>query len=181
MPPAREVTLLMSPTITTERLLLEPYVPGDVEDFVALFTDEDVSRWMGDGPESEENNRAVFDRIFSHVYPNKRFDIWAVRENGRFVGHAEIKDTTDIDGFEIIYALARHAWGRGLGTELAARLVAYGFEELNLTEVHATVHPDNPASLAALGKVGFHVTDTIEDDSGRTVVLTCRREDQIAG
>jgi RimJ/RimL family protein N-acetyltransferase len=168
----------MTPTITTDRLLLEPYLPEDVDDFVALFTDADVSRWMGDGPESEESNRAVFGRIFSHVYPTHRFDVWAVRENGHYVGHAEIKDTTDINGFEIIYALARHAWGRGLGTELAARLVAYGFDELDLTEVHATVHPDNTASLAALQKIGFHVTDTIDDESGQTVVLTCRTEDR---
>jgi hypothetical protein len=52
----------------TERLLLERYVPEDADAFVALFQDTKVSQWMGDGPSSEEDDRALFGRIFTKVY-----------------------------------------------------------------------------------------------------------------
>ncbi|MCG3039556.1 GNAT family N-acetyltransferase [Streptomyces sp. S1A] len=168
----------LPPPLRTERLLLEPYVPGDEEDFVALFQDTRVSRWMGDGPSSEAEDRALFGRVFTKVYARGLFDVWAVRERagGRYVGHAEIKRTDDADGHEIVYALTPAAWGSGLGTEVAEALVAHGFTALGLTEVHATVDAANTASLALLERIGFaHVRDITEDDGGTTRVLTRRR------
>ncbi|MEU6315274.1 GNAT family N-acetyltransferase [Streptomyces sp. NPDC047014] len=166
----------MTSVLRTERLCLEPYVPGDEEDFVALFQDVRVSRWMGEGPSTEAEDRALFGRIFTHVYARDLFDVWAVRQDGRFVGHAEIKRTEETGGHEIIYALAPAAWGAGLGTEIAEAVVAYGFGALGLTEVHATVAAPNTVSLALLGRIGFtHVRDVMESDGSTTRVLTRRR------
>ncbi|MGC5410494.1 GNAT family N-acetyltransferase, partial [Streptomyces sp. DT225] len=47
----------MTPSLRSERLVLEPYAPADEEAFVALFLDPRVSRWMGDGPWPEERYR----------------------------------------------------------------------------------------------------------------------------
>lgn len=166
----------MTPTLRTERLLLEPYAPADEDGFVALFQDERVSRWMGDGPQSADEDRVLFGRIFSKVYAEGLFDVWAVRQGGRLVGHAEIKRTDDVDGYELIYALDPEVWGSGLGTELAEAIVAYGFGTLGLTEVHGTVAAPNSVSLALLEKIGFqHVRDIDEDDGSVTRVLTRRR------
>ncbi|GAB7104613.1 GNAT family N-acetyltransferase [Streptomyces phaeofaciens JCM 4814] len=166
----------MTPTLRTARLALDPYLPGDEESFVALFQDPRVSRWMGDGPASEEDDRALFRRVFTKVYAHNLFDVWAVRRDGRLIGHAEIKPTEDSGGHEIVYALLPEVWGSGLGTELAEGLVAHGFDTLGLTEVHATVAAENEASLALLGRIGFaHVRDIPEDDGGVTRLLTRRR------
>ncbi|MFK8907131.1 GNAT family N-acetyltransferase [Streptomyces sp. YS-3] len=163
-----------SPTLRTGRLLLERYTPADEEDFVALFQDTRVSRWMGDGPASEAEDRALFGRVFTRVYAEERFDVWAVRREGRLVGHAEIKWTEQVGGHEIIYALAPGAWGQGLGLELARAVVSYGFDTLGLTEVHATVAEPNKASLVLLDRLGFeHVRDITEEDGSTTRVLTC--------
>ncbi|MFI6848957.1 GNAT family N-acetyltransferase [Kitasatospora sp. NBC_00085] len=165
----------MTPTLRTERLLLDPYVPGDEEGFVALFQDTRVSQWMGDGPASEEEDRALFGRIFTKVYARSLFDVWAVRRDGLLVGHAEIKPTDVTGGHEIVYALAPAAWGLGLGTELAEALTAYGFGTLGLAEVHATVAAPNQASLTLLHRIGFeHVRDIEEDDGSTTRVLVRR-------
>ncbi|MFF5772079.1 GNAT family N-acetyltransferase [Streptomyces californicus] len=166
----------MTPTLRTERLLLEPYVPEDEEDFVALFQDTDVSRWMGDGPSTEAEDRALFGRVFTKVYAQDLFAVWAVRRDGELVGHAEIKRTEAVDGHEIIYALAPAAWGIGLGTELARALLDHGFGTLGLFEVHATVAAENTASLTLLERIGFeHTRDIEEDDGSTTRVLTRRR------
>lgn len=166
----------MPSTLRTQRLLLTPYAPDDEEDFVTLFQDTRVSRWMGDGPSPEADDRALFGRIFSKVYARDLFDVWAVRRDGRLIGHAEIKRTDEVDGHEIVYALSPTAWGNGLGSELAEALVAYGFGTLGLAEVHATVAAENDASLRLLGRVGFaHVRDIEEEDGGITRVLTASR------
>lgn len=168
----------MTPVLLTDRLVLEPYVPADEEAFVALFGDTRVSRWMGDGPQSEEADRALFRRVFTHVYDVDGFDVWAVRENGVLIGHAEIKPTEVSGGHELIYALVHAAWGRGLGTELAAAIVAHGFESLGLPEVHATIAESNTASLAVMRKLGFeHVRDIRNEDGGVTVLLTLKRQE----
>ncbi|MFJ8749082.1 GNAT family N-acetyltransferase [Streptomyces sp. NPDC102441] len=165
----------MPPTLRTERLLLEPYVPEDEEGFVALFQDTRMSQWMGDGPASEAADRALFGRIFTKVYAQDLFDVWAVRRDGLLVGHAEIKPTDVVAGHEIIYALAPAAWGFGLGAELAEAIVAYGFDTLGLTKVHATVAAPNKASLTLLDRIGFeHVRDIEEDDGSTTRVLARR-------
>ncbi|MFE5490076.1 GNAT family N-acetyltransferase [Streptomyces virginiae] len=167
----------MTPVLRTERLLLDPYTPGDEEAFVALFQDTRVSRWMGDGPTTEAEDRALFGRVFTKVYAEDLFDVWAVRRDGRLVGHAEIKRTDEVDGHEIIYALAPEAWGSGLGTEIAEAVVRHAFDGMGLTEVHATVAAPNTASLALLARIGFtHVRDVREDDGSTTRVLTRHRE-----
>ncbi|NUP28573.1 MAG: GNAT family N-acetyltransferase [Nocardia sp.] len=163
----------MTSTLRTQRLVLARYVPGDEEGFVALFQDTRVSRWMGDGPSSEAADRALFGRVFTKVYADDLFDIWAVRRDGRLVGHAEIKPAEVVEGYEIIYALAPQVWGCGLGVELAEALVAYGFHTLGLTEVHATVAAPNKVSRHVLSKVGFeHVRDITENDGSTTLLLT---------
>lgn len=165
----------VTPTLRTERLLLDPYILGDEEDFVALFQDIRVSRWMGGGLASEAEDRALFRRIFTKVYAQDLFDVWAVRRDGLLIGHAEIKPTEAVQGHEIIYALAPEAWGSGLGTEVAEAIVAYGFDALGLTEVHATVAAPNSASLTLLDRIGFeHIRDIAEDDGSTTRVLTRR-------
>jgi len=161
--------------LRTTRLLLEPYVPADEEAFVAMFQDTRVSQWMGDGPDTEAADRALFGRIATLVYAQDLFDVWAVRQDGRLVGHAEIKWTDTVGGHEIIYALIPAVWGSGLGTEVAEAIVTYGFGSLGLSEVHATVAGPNAASLAVLAKLGFeHVRDIDEDEGGITRVLTRR-------
>ena len=169
-------SLFVPPTLRTARLLLDPYVPDDEESFVALFQDPRVSRWMGDGPACEAEDRALFGRIFTKVYAQDLFDVWAVRRDRLLIGHAEIKPTDAVaGGHEIVYALAPAAWGSGLGTELAEAIVAYGFDTLGLTEMHATVAAQNTTSLALLARIGFaHVRDIIEDDGSTTCVLTRR-------
>jgi len=89
----------VTPTLRTERLLLEPYIQEDEEGIVAMFQDTRVSQWMGDGPASEAADRTLFGRIFTKVYAQGLFDVWAVRRDGVLVGHAGFIDLAGQDRF----------------------------------------------------------------------------------
>ncbi|OON80614.1 GNAT family N-acetyltransferase [Streptomyces tsukubensis] len=152
---------------------MTPYRLADEADFVALFQTAAFGRWFGDGMRPEAEDRAVFGRIFSLVYAEERFPVWAVRRDGIYVGHAEIKPSPEswLDGHEIIYGLDPRHQRHGFGTEVAKALTEYGHGELGLSEVHATVHAENAASLALLRGLGYVDVKQITADDGHTTCL----------
>jgi RimJ/RimL family protein N-acetyltransferase len=168
------ISVTFPPTLHTARLTLNPYQQADEQDFVALFQDTRVSQYMGDGPQPEAEDRALFHRVFG-VYAERRFAVWAVRRGGRLVGHAEIKYTATVDGHEIIYALAADQWGHGLGIELARAIIGYGWNTLGLDQVHATVDDANIGSSMLLQRLGFVHARNIAEDAGIVRVYTLAR------
>jgi RimJ/RimL family protein N-acetyltransferase len=168
--------------LESPRLVFRPYEPADRERLVALFTDPEVMRFVGDGVQTEERARAGFARLFSHVYGPGAFDVWALvsKEGGAFVGHAELKPRRDglarPGDFEIIYVLRSENWGRGLATEVGRRILEYGFGELGLGRVHATVDALNEASIRVLLKLGMRYEAEFEDEFGKTLVYAADRE-----
>ncbi|MCP2334558.1 MULTISPECIES: GNAT family N-acetyltransferase [Actinoalloteichus] len=166
----------MTDVVRTDRLLLKPYVREDEESFVRLFQDEEVVRYVGDGLQTEAADRALFHRVLTDVYPTRRFDVWAVWLDGAHVGHAELKPCSRAEGHELIYALARAVWGRGLGRELVGGLLRQAFAVRRLPELHATVDVLNTRSLVVLAAAGFEaVRDFTEEGGGITRLLTVRR------
>ena len=53
------------------------------------------------------------------------------------------------------FVLCRHAWGRGVATEAALRVVDVAFEHFGVWRVWATCAPQNQASRRVLEKVGM--------------------------
>lgn len=164
-------------TLETDRLILRPYNSLDRTDLVALFTDREVRRYVGDGVLSDEAAGAGFERIFTHVYAPRAFDVWAVisKREGRFAGHAEIEPRRDegarAGDLEIIYVLNRAHWGFGLATELARGILDYGFRELKPARIVATVDAENCASIRVLEKLGMTYGGEFKDEHGTTLVM----------
>ncbi|HEY1180432.1 MAG TPA: GNAT family N-acetyltransferase [Phytomonospora sp.] len=164
----------MTPTLRSDRLELRPYTPEDEDGFVALLSDPDVVRWMGMPP---GDVASVFRRAFlDETRPT--WDIWAICEDGVYIGHAEIKPSPHplVDGHEIVYALTPSVWGRGLGTDVTRLITAYGLDGLNLDAVYATVAPENAASLKLLRRLGYVDGGEIADPEDGEVSLLLARE-----
>ncbi|MEU1053286.1 GNAT family N-acetyltransferase [Streptomyces sp. NPDC005876] len=162
----------MTPVLHTERLTFRPYRPEDEDHFVELLRDEEVCRWMGQDRVPEADLRALFRTILDDVYPKQMFDAWGLWQDERFVGHAEVKKTGNVDGHELITAPAPSYWGRGLGTEVAHGLLRHAAVNLGLTEVYAMVGADNAVSLAGCRRLGFsHVRDVVGDDGKVTKMM----------
>jgi ribosomal-protein-alanine N-acetyltransferase len=155
-----------TPVLYTERLEFRPYRPEDEEVFVALLRDEEVCRWMGQERVPEADIRALFRAILTDVYPQELFDVWGLWLDGTYVGHAEVKRTGNVDGHELVTALAPGYWGKGLGTETVRGLLRHAADNLRLTEVYGMVGAGNSASLAMARKLGFRQQREVVGEDG---------------
>lgn len=160
-----------SPGPRAGALALRRWTPRDRSVWLALFGDAAVVRFMGDGVVDPEGDAAVFERLMAlAIGPTERFAfVFAAELAGDVVGHVELKrtDNTRDDEWELVYALARRAWGRGLGTALAAW--ATETAHAHRKRVIATVAPGNAASLRILEKLGLAVAGEL--DGGATLLL----------
>ncbi|MEU5211499.1 GNAT family protein [Streptomyces sp. NPDC020742] len=168
----------MTPYLRTARMEFIPYRTEDEEHFVRLLSDEVVCRWMGQEAVPEAEIRAAFQAILTDIYGRDLFDVWGVWSDGTYVGHAEIKKTGNVDGYEVIGALAPAHWRKGLGAELARTLIDYAADTLSLAEVYGMVGAENTASLALCDRLGFrHVRDVVGEDGTVTKMLVVATKD----
>jgi RimJ/RimL family protein N-acetyltransferase len=155
-------------TIGTERLILALYEEKDRAPFIALLSDENVMRYVDKGVMSPEAAGTLWDRL-RRMYGEGVDSIWAVflKEDGSYVGNASVRPRPEKkEDWEISYYLIEAAWGKGFGTELAKRLVAYGFDALGLPAVFATVDYENAPSRKILKKAGMSFYEELVDEQG---------------
>ncbi len=76
-----------------------------------------------------------------------------------------------------LYFLRRDAWGQGFATEIEQRIIQYGFEELNLNKVFATVDDEHFDSIHVLEKVGMSFYTYEFDEQGRFSVYMIKKID----
>jgi ribosomal-protein-alanine N-acetyltransferase len=163
--------------LETERLILKSYETSDKPDFIALFTDAAVMKYVGDGVLTEERAEAFRHKLFEQLYP-QNFNIWAIfaKENSQYVGHAGIYPRpVKKEDWEFVYFLKQTAWGKGYATEIARRVIEFGFEELNLSEVFATVDDEHSASIGVMEKAGMKFKCYEFDDDGRYSIYSIQK------
>lgn len=145
--------------LVTARLIVRPFTAADAPLLVALFADPEVHRFVGDGqPLAPAVARLWVERSAANL-ARFGYGTGAVVEpaSGELIGWAGFARPGD-GTEEAIYGLQRASWGRGLGKELLAGLVALAGER-GITPVRATVDPDNGASVHLLRQAGFVLTE----------------------
>ena len=165
--------------IETERLLLKNYIEEDKEHLVSLLTNAAVMKHVDIGVFPVEKANELWIKLIERSYPQGIRTIWAVfaKDDSRYVGHAAIRPRpTKTEDWEISYMLKTEEWGKGFATEIARRLIAYGFDELNLTGVVATIDDDNFGSIKVVEKAGMNFSHYEYDDEGRFSVYSIDKE-----
>ena len=146
------------PTIETARLRLRPFADADVSEWTRLiYADADVTRFLpGTNATPHERTQRMYHHFTEH-WRRHGYGEWAVTdlESGAFLGQCGLNHIDDINETEVDYALAKHAWGRGLASEAASAAVQYGFETAGLTRLIGFVMPDHVASRRVLERLGF--------------------------
>jgi RimJ/RimL family protein N-acetyltransferase len=144
-------------TIETERLLLRPFSPVDLDDFALLCADPEVMRFIGNGePQSRELADIRFNALIKHRNDHG-FAPFAVttKFSSEFAGFCGLQHLDNTPEIEVGYRLASRFWGMGLATEAARVSLRFGFEDLALDRIVAVVQPENIASCRVIEKIGL--------------------------
>lgn len=163
----------------TERLFLKLYAQKDESDFLNLFTDAAVMKHVGDGVLTTEQAENLWRKLFEQRYAKNLKTIWAVfaSVDSRFLGYASLRPRpTKSEQWEIVYVLKREEWKKGFATEIARRLIEFGFDKLNLPEIFATVDDDNFPSIHVLEKAGMSFCGFDFDERSRYSVYSIKKE-----
>jgi RimJ/RimL family protein N-acetyltransferase len=147
--------------IRTDRLVLSPLTPHDIDDVFRVYSDARTwthlpsGRWTTRAQAEHHVQRAVGDRV------RHGLGTWAVRTaddrvlpTGSFVGSGGMS-MPDAGVWNLGYRLAPSAWGNGFATEIARAAVQAAHDVAPQTAVTARVLTNNPASAAVIAKSGL--------------------------
>ena len=164
-------------TLSTERLVLRRWTPGDREPFAALNADPVVMEHFPALLTRAESD-ALVDRIEAHLGAHG-WGRWAVQvrgagsDAGRFAGFAGLA----IAQFQVHFTpateigwLARWAWGHGYAAEAASAALDFAFSTLGRTEVVSFTAATNLRSQAVMRRLGM-----TRDADGISSTPPCRR------
>lgn len=156
-------------TVPRESVQLRPLVAADSARLHEWTSQERASTYQAWGPDTvAETEEYVFGAA----------DAWKVKPQSRFVWAATVTDlVVGVGELAILSTQWRRAdisgmvhtdwWGRGVASEVARLMCAFGFDRLQLERIEGTCDPRNRASASVLGKLGM----THEGTMRRTVKI----------
>lgn len=149
----------MLTTLSTPRLRLRPWRESDLAPFAAMNADPLVMEHFPSIPTREESD-AMARRIMARMQA-QGWGLWALEEIGGepFIGFTGLSVPAFEAHFtpctEIGWRLARGAWGQGYATEAARAALAFGFGELELSEIVSFTAVTNKRSAAVMERLGM--------------------------
>ena len=140
--------------IETKRLRLRPITIADLDEYVEMHDDPEVTRFIGRRDRSEAAERLRGD---ARECLQRGYGMLAVldRDDDRFLGRVLLKYWAQFEETELGWTLRRDAWGHGFGTEAAAALRDWAFENLELPYLTSMIHPDNERSARLARRLGM--------------------------
>lgn len=132
-------------------------------------------------------------------YPKYGYGLWAtvLRDTGAFIGRCgllpwqvaesdraalglappeELPSPGGRVEVEVAYLLAKEHWGRGLATEAARAIAAFGFATLDVNRLICLIDEENVASLKVAAKIGMTVDGDVEIDDEMFPLRAIARE-----
>ena len=159
--------------LESERLILRNTQIDDVPALVKMWTDLDVTRFMG-GPKDAIWLEKNFTEDANNPDP-LLYDQWPVIEksSGEVIGYCGLldKEVEDKQEIELVYTFLPSAWGKGYATEISRTLRDHALNKLGLTRLIALIEPENEASVRVAERVGFHLDRRIVRPSGAERML----------
>jgi RimJ/RimL family protein N-acetyltransferase len=145
--------------LRSERLGFREWAPGDLDLAFGLWGDPEVMRFIG-GPYTREKAEARLQRELENAVTTGA-QYWPVflLGTGEHVGVCGLRPY-DLD--RRVFALGFHLrpkfWGQGYAPEASRAVIAYAFDRLGVSALHAGHHPQNEASRKVLCRLGFEYT-----------------------
>lgn len=139
----------------TERLVLRPFHVGDVPDELAYRDDGEFARFLSHVPQPFTRQDAEAFVALNAAEPWDARPTFAVVLAGRLVGTVNLDVDREARTAMLGYAIGRAWWGRGLATEAAQAVLAWGIEAFRLLRIWASTDVRHAKSQRVMEKLGM--------------------------
>lgn len=168
--------------LSTARLRLLPLGEGHVDDLHRLWTHPGVRLHLWDDRVlAFEQTRDIVMQS-GYLMEQHGFGLWGAFDSaGELVGFCGFWFFRNEYELELLYGVEASHWLKGYAREMAAALVAYGFEHLNLAEIRASTDAANQASQRVLKRLGFVPENSFFRPDGKLVFRLPRERRSVGG
>jgi RimJ/RimL family protein N-acetyltransferase len=144
---------MAGPVLETERLILRPPAPEDLEPYSAFMALE-ITRFIG-GPQSRSVAwRGLASIIGAWTLRGHSMFSYIEKATGRWVGRGGPWSPEGWPGDEVGWAVIPDAQRQGYAREASAAAIDWAFETLGWAEVIHCIDPANAASIAVARSLG---------------------------
>ena len=158
----------------TPRLLIRHPLEKDLDAIVALWTDPDVTHYLG-GPRDGDMVMDFFQQYATdpQAVLEEELELWwsiIEQKSGEFVGLNSILEK-DVEGetvFDLGYFLLPSFWDQGYATEASRQVIQFAFRKLDLASLVAIIDPRNKASQSVAIKLGMKLEHEVPRSDGVT-------------
>ena len=150
------INLNMPLFIQTPRFVIRDFKPEEQNAYMALYDDERVTLHLP--KRSRKENLDIFHSTLTDYTAGKTLGRWGIFNNGDgdYIGACLLRDFYEEQGkIELGYSLHKKYWGKGIASEMAGILIAYGFTHTNAKEIVAVTTLGNIGSQKVLLKAGM--------------------------
>lgn len=167
------------PVVESERLRLRGHRPGDYEASLAMWSDAEVTQYIGGKPLNKEEVWARLLRYAGH-WAWLGYGLWVVEEKttGKFVGevgyanHKRDMQPPLTDMPELGWVLATNFHGNGYATEAVRTAIAWGDGQFVGQRTRCIIHEENARSIRVAEKCGFTEAARTTYKNEPTIVFT---------
>ncbi len=159
-------------TLRTDRLLLRPLRPSDLDDLAALHAEESFWRYpFGRGWAKAETESFLERTVARYHDPGIAVSAVVVGASDELAGWAGLSIPTFLPevlpAVEVGWRLGEQHRGCGFATEAGRAWIRYGFDELGLDSIVSIYEPENTASGAVMQRLGFTLDrETVHPERG---------------
>lgn len=159
--------------LSTDRLAMRHASPEDGEFLLALLTDPDFIRYIGDrGVRTLEDTPAYVANGPQASYREHGYGLYIVelRESGTPVGLCGLVKRPYLQHADLGFAFLKAFRGQGYALEAARATLAHARDDFGMTRLAAITSLDNEASMSLLRKLSFDLTGQITSPADGAVL-----------
>jgi len=153
-----DVTHEASVVLETERMMLRTPGYSDLESLLEPINDPEISANSAHIPypfKIEDAEEWYFDQVrMFHEYKHVTL-LMFLKDNDELVGSCWFRTDQWHKKAGLAYWVARKHWNKGLATEACRRMIRYGFDEMELERIEASIIVGNDSSVRAAEKIGM--------------------------
>jgi len=174
--------------ITTERLVLRRFAPGDWKDLLEFVSDESLFRYTGGGPMEEDDvlGWLELDSQVKLTTPDNFFYLGIeVKDGAKLIGYIGLRLVDALQaGLNVVVSPAYQR--KGYGTEAMVGLLGFCFAGIKLHRVKARCDGRNIAGCKLFEKAGLRregeaVKDTLTQEGWINTVWYAALEEEFRG